>query len=599
VIPRLRTFGGLSIDSAHPLAGAATQRRPLAFLALLAIAGSRGITRDRAIALLWPESDAEHAQNSLSQVLSAVRRELADQVVTAAPVLRLNPDVIASDVAEFQERLDNRDLEGAVALYAGPFPDGFFIRNAPEFEHWVDQERSRLHHLQADALEHLARAAIEHTDHAAAVRWCRQRASLTPTDSSATRELMEALVAAGDLAGALEHFRIHQSLMRAELELEPDPALSEFALTLRADPRATSTRPNASGVISEEEPGDTDIASVTAEPPRAEPPRRRRRIDLLASAAFAVVFGVSAVAVLLWARATARLQEQLTYTGNAVLSSLSPDGKFLAYATESGDFQRVVVRDLTSDRADTVQSGPVVATLEWSPDGNWLLVGTGRKVLIVPRLGGPAREIGPNDVRNTYVYAYWVSGSRVSVHSTFQKHVTLLDTAKVGNAIVVPVGGAYNFLLEGSWSPDARHFAVTTESTDPVRFGISIVGLDTRRTEPLLEDSVSVHSPRWSPDGTIVYYARGSDELWRIRVDPRSGRPRGTPTRVQRDLHMLPNQFSITAFSITPDGRRLVYPRGSWFSNLRSRARSVGHRATARPRHHRGLALTRDRQAAH
>ena len=64
---RLRTFGGLSIENATSVGGATANRRPLALLALLAVKGRRGLSRDTLVALFWPESDAEHGRNSLSQ----------------------------------------------------------------------------------------------------------------------------------------------------------------------------------------------------------------------------------------------------------------------------------------------------------------------------------------------------------------------------------------------------------------------------------------------------------------------------------------------------------------------------------------------------
>ena len=89
---RLRTFGGLSLTGeSGPVTGAATQRRKLALLAVLATAGERGVSRDRLLALFWPESDAERARHSLTQSLFALRRELdAEELVVGQADLRLN-----------------------------------------------------------------------------------------------------------------------------------------------------------------------------------------------------------------------------------------------------------------------------------------------------------------------------------------------------------------------------------------------------------------------------------------------------------------------------------------------------------------------------
>jgi DNA-binding SARP family transcriptional activator len=133
-------LGGLSIENAGLIGGATGNRRPLALLALLAVAGRRGLSRDKIVALLWPESDAEHGRNSLSQVMSLLRRELAsDDVLRGTAELRVNADVLACDVIEFEQHIAADDLEAATELYTGPFLDGVFLKSSPEFERWVDQ----------------------------------------------------------------------------------------------------------------------------------------------------------------------------------------------------------------------------------------------------------------------------------------------------------------------------------------------------------------------------------------------------------------------------------------------------------------------------
>jgi DNA-binding SARP family transcriptional activator/TolB-like protein len=227
-------LGGLSIENARSTGGATSNRRPLALLALLAVNGGRGLSRDTIVALLWPESEPERGRNSLSQVISLLRRELgADDLLLGTAELRVNTDVLACDVIEFEQRIAADDLESATRLYTGPFLDGVFLKSAPEFERWVDQQRSRLQHAQGDALERLATRATATQDHVCAVRLWRQRASLAPTDSRAARELMGALVASGDPAGALAHHRVHQALLHDDLGVEPDAKLTEWAAVIR------------------------------------------------------------------------------------------------------------------------------------------------------------------------------------------------------------------------------------------------------------------------------------------------------------------------------------------------------------------------------
>src|SRR4051812_33414152 len=61
----LRILGGAAVLSSDgALTGAASRRRALALLALVASARDDGLARDRALALLWPELDSDRARNN-------------------------------------------------------------------------------------------------------------------------------------------------------------------------------------------------------------------------------------------------------------------------------------------------------------------------------------------------------------------------------------------------------------------------------------------------------------------------------------------------------------------------------------------------------
>src|SRR5438874_8756762 len=120
---RVRTFGGLTLlVGGEPTTGTLTQRRRLALLALLAVARNRGLSRDKILAYLWPESDAERARHGLDQVLYAQRHHLGvPDLFLGRKTLRLNRTVITADVWEFEDALENGMPEVAVRCYTGPF----------------------------------------------------------------------------------------------------------------------------------------------------------------------------------------------------------------------------------------------------------------------------------------------------------------------------------------------------------------------------------------------------------------------------------------------------------------------------------------------
>src|SRR5262245_20103970 len=142
-MPRLHTFGGLKLTG---LDGSGTvQRSRLALLAVLATAGERGIAREKLLALFWPDRAPEQARNALNQAVFVLRRDLGEDAIAAdAGSLGINRRKIESDIADFDDALERKNWETAARLHVGPFLDGVSLREAPELEHWIDQERTRV-----------------------------------------------------------------------------------------------------------------------------------------------------------------------------------------------------------------------------------------------------------------------------------------------------------------------------------------------------------------------------------------------------------------------------------------------------------------------
>jgi TolB-like protein/DNA-binding SARP family transcriptional activator len=277
VAPRfhLRTFGTLSLagpDDAAFLGKHGHHRRRLALLAVLAAAGDRGWSRDQLLLFFWPESTQSRARHSLDQLLYALKGSVAETLFASANPVRINPEVVSSDVGAFAAALERGDFAEAVNQYRGPFLDGFYLEDSPEFERWAEGERVRLKSEYSGALEGLAREAESQADHVTAVKWWRKLLEIDPVSSRNAAALIRALMNAGDHAAALQYAEQYESLVSRELDTSVGPAVASLVAEVRADAkterigtRKTTARPEVAPTLTPTVPTSLEIAATPSE----------------------------------------------------------------------------------------------------------------------------------------------------------------------------------------------------------------------------------------------------------------------------------------------------------------------------------------------
>lgn len=247
---RLQTLGALAIRGPDgPVASSAARRRSLALLALATSSGPSGISSERVIGFLWPEFDSERARNNLKQVVFSLRASLGSSVfVRDAQGLRANEEVLAVDLWEFERCVAAGQLEEAVALYTGEFLEGFHLPDLEDFARWIESERIRVRHVYLDALEKLAAGTA---DAGQAIRWWRLLTRADRLSDRYAEGLIRALADSGDVAGAIQTARMHETLVRQELELEPGESLRQLTMSLRRGPRIESSVSSPAGASSQ------------------------------------------------------------------------------------------------------------------------------------------------------------------------------------------------------------------------------------------------------------------------------------------------------------------------------------------------------------
>jgi DNA-binding SARP family transcriptional activator len=304
----LRTLGPAALQDSGGRDVETVLRQPkrLALLAYLAVATPRGFCRrDTLLGVFWPDLDEAHARNALGQTLHGLRAALGSGVV----VSRGNAEVglahqrLWCDAAAFAEAIDEGDRDRAVALYRGDLLEGFFLTDAPEFERWLEGERSRLRRTAAEAATRLAQDCAHAGEARAAAGWAMRAMSLSPFDEGALRQLVTLLDQSGDRAQALAVYERFVLRLAADLEVEPSPETQALIDGVRARTETLGAAPAAPPVVTG--PPPTDAAHTVPRPserssdvPQPPPPggRLRKAGAILTVGASTIVLVLAAAA---------------------------------------------------------------------------------------------------------------------------------------------------------------------------------------------------------------------------------------------------------------------------------------------------------------
>ncbi len=236
-MPTLLTLGRVDFEDPAPDKAGKVLRQPkrLALLTYLARARDRRfVRRDQLLSLFWPELDASHARAALRRAIHFLRDALGDQVIAGRgdEELAVPADRLAIDVDGFLAALSSGNPRDALDRYAGDFLEGIYVESAPDYQRWLDQERSHLRKLAKEAAW-AASERLEGPEPAEAVALGRQAVSFDHYDESAVRRLIRLLDRLGERAEALQVFEEFADRYREDLDLDPAPETVELAAAVR------------------------------------------------------------------------------------------------------------------------------------------------------------------------------------------------------------------------------------------------------------------------------------------------------------------------------------------------------------------------------
>jgi len=175
--------------------------------------------------MFWPEADQQRGRNALRQAIHVIRDNLGSEILlgNGDQELRINRQVLESDVARFSRAIAHGSYEAALSLHQTEFLLGFHLTGAEEFEIWADHRRDHLRKLASCAAVNLARSAEGMRNLSDALYWWRRAMELQPFDEFFLRRTLTLLAFSGNRGVALSEFERFRRRLLLELEIEPSP----------------------------------------------------------------------------------------------------------------------------------------------------------------------------------------------------------------------------------------------------------------------------------------------------------------------------------------------------------------------------------------
>ena len=255
--------------------------------------------------------------------------------------------------------------------------------------------------------------------------------------------------------------------------------------------------------------------------------------------------------------------KKLTNSGNVVLATLSPDGRYVAYVADDGGKQSLWVRQVAAD--SNVKIFEPVATiyvgLTFSPDGNYLYYsrtaeenGALASLFRVPALGGAAYRVSTNvDTAVTFSpdgkHLAFVRGD--PAHASIR--VVLADPDGSNERALATVKSSLVPFLAPAWSPDGSTIAVTvgTGGGEDTLIGVSASDGGVRK---IGTPGLPLGQAAWLADqsGLLVVvtdYSKGSHgQIWHVSY------PAGRVEKLTNDL----SDYSLFTLSSSKTASDLV-----------------------------------------
>ena len=175
----------------------------------------------------------------------------------------------------------------------------------------------------------------------------------------------------------------------------------------------------------------------------------------------------------------------------------------------------------------------------------------------MPKLGGKVQQL------QNIQYGCWSPDGNLiaGIHSS-GKRIRLIKPETNEVEKTIELTGDFTWVLEIDWSPDGDEILFQTHNNNGGIEAIWTIKTDGTNQQKILQDSNYIFSPRWSANGSHIYYLRNNEttqDLMKIEFSSKS---------LDKKPEVIQTGLQAYGFSITRDNKKLCYTKYNSLSNL-------------------------------
>ncbi|ADL13438.1 AAA family ATPase [Acetohalobium arabaticum] len=200
--------------------------------------------RNKLASLLWGDMEESKAKKNLRNALYQLKKTVGDQVIETPDRFIVTLDDNCDLQLDLDEFLANKDAS-SIKLYEGEFLNDFLVKNASEFNDWVFEQMNYCEQLYIKLLKQQIKECKAAGQLQQGISYLETLLEVNEFDEIAYRDLMEFYSEQGNIAKAIETYKLLEDQLETKLGITPDKKTVELLQNIKENISANIEEDNS------------------------------------------------------------------------------------------------------------------------------------------------------------------------------------------------------------------------------------------------------------------------------------------------------------------------------------------------------------------